>query len=330
MKNLPLDAPALSEAEAEEVFSWILDGEASDDEIEKFLIALAERGESANEIAAAARAMRARVIPIEAPDNAVDCCGTGGDGQHTLNVSTAVSLVVAACGVPVAKHGNRAASSKSGAADTLEVLGLDMDAAVRTAQKTLDAIGICFLFARVHHPALGRIAPIRVKIGKRTIFNLLGPISNPAGVTRQLVGIAHPKFVPTYAEAKAKLDSSPSFIVSGDEGLDELSLAGGNDLAAVKDGALEMRRVDASMAGLPNAPLEAIRGDDATFNAAALTRLLDGESGAYRDAVLFNAAATLMVAEAANDWSDGVALAAEALDSGKARSLLARWIELAK
>ncbi len=330
MKNLPLDAPALSEAEAEEVFSWILDGEASDDEIKKFLIALADRGESANEIAAAARAMRARVIPIKAPDNAVDCCGTGGDGQHTLNVSTAVSLVVAACGVPVAKHGNRAASSKSGAADTLEVLGLDMDAAVRTAQKTLDEIGICFLFARVHHPALGRIAPIRVKIGKRTIFNLLGPISNPAGVTRQLVGIAHPKFVPTYAEAKAKLDSSPSFIVSGDEGLDELSLAGGNDLAAVKDGAFEMRRVDASMAGLPHAPLEAIRGDDANFNAAALTRLLDGEGGAYRDAVLFNAAATLMVAGAAQDWTDGVATAAEALDSGKARSLLARWIELAK
>ncbi len=330
MKNLPLDAPLLSEAEAEEVFSWILDGEASEDEIEKYLIALAERGESANEIAAAARAMRARVIPIEAPENAVDCCGTGGDGQHTLNVSTAVSLVVAACGVPVAKHGNRAASSKSGAADTLEVLGLDMDAAVRTAQKTLDEIGICFLFARVHHPALGRIAPIRVRIGKRTIFNLLGPISNPAGVTRQLVGIAHPRFVPTYAEAKAKLDSSPSFIVSGDEGLDELSLAGGNDLAAVKDGAFEMRRVDASVAGLPNAPLEAIRGDDATFNAAALTRLLDGENGAYRDAVLFNAAATLMVAKSAHDWSDGVALAADALDSGKARSLLARWIELAK
>lgn len=330
MKNLPLDAPLLSEAEAEEVFSWILDGEASDEEIEKYLISLAERGESANEIAAAARAMRARVIPIEAPDHAVDCCGTGGDGQHTLNVSTAVSLVVAACGIPVAKHGNRAASSKSGAADTLEVLGLDMDAAVRTAQKTLDEIGICFLFARVHHPALGRIAPIRLKIGKRTIFNLLGPISNPAGVTRQLVGIAHPRFVPTYAEAKAKLDNSPSIIVSGDEGLDELSLAGGNDLAAVKHGTFEMRRVDASVAGLPHAPLEAIRGDDATFNAAALTRLLDGEAGAYRDAVLFNAAATLMVAESVNDWSDGVAAAAEALDSGKARSLLARWIDLAK
>ena len=328
MTTLPLDAPYLSESEAEQVFSAILDGEVSDEEIEQFLIALAARGETANEIAAAARAMRARVIPVDAPANAVDCCGTGGDGQHTLNVSTAVSLVVAACGVPVAKHGNRAASSKSGAADTLEVLGLDMDAAVRCAQKTLDEIGICFLFARVHHPALGRIAPIRVKIGSRTIFNLLGPLSNPAGVTRQLIGIAHPKFVPTYAEAKAKLDRSPSFIVSGDEGLDELSLAGGNDLAMVDTGDYRMTRVDAKVVGLANAPLEAIRGGDAAYNAAALMRLLEGESGAYRDAVIFNAAATLMVAGRCSNWNDGAALAAEAIDSLAAKNLLAKWIEL--
>lgn len=328
MSVLPLDAPALTRAEADEVFANILDLKASAEEIEAFLIALSARGETATEIAAAASAMRQRVNGIQAPDNAVDCCGTGGDGQHTLNVSTAVSLVVAACGVPVAKHGNRAASSKSGAADTLEALGLDMDAAVRSAQKTLDTVGICFLFARVHHPALGPIAPIREKIGKRTIFNLLGPLTNPAGVRRQLIGLARPELVPAYAEAKASLDDEPAFIVSGDEGLDELSLAGGNTLADVKGGRVTMRRVEAGDIGLPNAPLEAIRGDDAVFNAAALTRLLDGEKGAYRDAVLLNAAGTLVVAGVTDDWNEAAAKAVEALDSGSAKALLAKWIEL--
>ena len=328
MSVLPLDAPALTRAEADEVFANILDLKASAEEIEAFLIALSARGETAVEIAAAASAMRERVNGIKAPENAVDCCGTGGDGQHTLNVSTAVSLVVAACGVPVAKHGNRAASSKSGAADTLEALGLDMDAAVRCAQKTLDEVGICFLFARVHHPALGPIAPIRVKIGKRTIFNLLGPLTNPAGVRKQLIGIASPELVPIYAEAKASLDPDHTLIVTGDEGLDELSLAGGNTLADVSDGKVTMRRIGAGDIGLPNAPLEAIRGDDAHYNAAALTRLLDGEKSAYRDAVLLNAAGTLVVAGVANDWHEGAAMAAEALDSGKAKTLLAKWIEL--
>lgn len=328
MSILPLDAPILTRAEANEVFANILDLKASAEEIEAFLIALADRGETAVEIAAAASAMRERVNGIEAPDNAVDCCGTGGDGQHTLNVSTAVSLVVAACGVPVAKHGNRAASSKSGAADTLEALGLDLDAAVRCAQKTLDEVGICFLFARVHHPALGPIAPIRVKIGKRTIFNLLGPLTNPAGVRKQLIGIASPQLVPIYAEAKASLDPDHTFIVSGDEGLDELSLAGGNTIADVQGGAVTMKRMEAGDIGLANAPLQAIRGDDAAYNAAALTRLLDGEKSAYRDAVLFNAAGTLVVSGTAKDWHEGSALAAEALDSGKAKQLLAKWIEL--
>ncbi|MEP1422734.1 MAG: anthranilate phosphoribosyltransferase [Erythrobacter sp.] len=328
MSVLPLDVPTLTRTEADEVFANILDLRASAEEIEAFLIALSARGETAVEIAAAASAMRERVNGIEAPSNAVDCCGTGGDGQHTLNVSTAVSLVVAACGVPVAKHGNRAASSKSGAADTLEALGLDLDAAVRSAQKTLNEVGICFLFARVHHPALGPIAPIREKIGKRTIFNLLGPLTNPAGVRRQLIGLARPELVPVYAEAKANLDKEPAFIVSGDEGLDELSLAGGNTLADVEDGQVTMRRVDAGDIGLSNTPLEAIRGDDAVFNAAALTRLLDGEKSAYRDAVLLNAAGTLVVAGAAQDWHEGAAKAAEALDSGKTKTLLAKWIEL--
>ncbi|UAB77219.1 anthranilate phosphoribosyltransferase [Erythrobacter sp. SCSIO 43205] len=328
MTSLPLDAPVLTRSEADEVFANILDLKVSAGEIEAFLIALSARGETAVEIAAAAQAMRERVNGITAPDGAVDCCGTGGDGQHTLNVSTAVSLVVAACGVPVAKHGNRAASSKSGAADTLEALGLDMEAAVRCAEKTLHEIGIGFLFARVHHPALGPIAPIREKIGKRTIFNLLGPLTNPAGVRTQLIGLASPDLVPTYAEAKASLDQERCFIVSGDEGLDELSLAGDNTLADVSEGKVTMRRVNASVIGVPNAPLEAIRGDDAQYNAAALTRLLDGEKSAYRDAVLLNAAGTLLVAGKTEDWQEGASLAAEAIDNGAAKQLLAKWIEL--
>lgn len=330
MKTLPQAEPHLSETEAEEVFGWILDGETSEEEIARFLIEITERSETADEIAGAARALRARMIPVAAPENAVDCCGTGGDGHHTLNVSTAVSLVVAAAGVPVAKHGNRAASSKSGAADTLEALGLDMAAAGNTAERTLAELGICFLFAKNHHPAMGRIQPLRQRLGRRTIFNLMGPLSNPAGVRRQLIGIARPGYVPIYAAAKAKLGTERTFIASGDEGLDELSLAGGNEVADVVGGDFEMRRVDASVAGLPNAPVEAIRGGDALHNARALKALLMGSPGPYRDAVLLNAAATLIVAGTVQGWEEGVAVAAESLDSGSAGTLLDRWIEMAR
>ena len=329
MKQLPEADQHLSEAEAEEVFGWVLDGETSEEEIARYLTGMTERSETAEEIAGAARALRDRLIPIDAPADAVDCCGTGGDGHHTLNVSTAVSLVVAAVGVPVAKHGNRAASSKSGAADTLEALGLDMEAAGRTAEKTLAELGICFLFAKNHHPAMGRIQPIRQRIGKRTIFNLMGPLSNPAQVTRQLIGIARPAYVPIYAEAKARLGTERTFIVSGDEGLDELSLAGGNELADVKGDDFEMRRVIAVHANLPHSPVEAIRGGDAQHNAAALKDLLEGATGPYRDAVLFNAAATLIVAGRSDDWVEAAEMAGEALDSGKASRLLANWIAMA-
>ncbi|MDG5747512.1 anthranilate phosphoribosyltransferase [Qipengyuania sp. XHP0207] len=330
MKALPQSETHLSEAEAEEVFGWILDGETSDAEIARFLRDMSMRSETADEIAGAARALRARLIPIDAPEGTVDCCGTGGDGHHTLNVSTAVSLVVAACGVPVAKHGNRAASSKSGAADTLEALGLDMDAAGRTAEKTLAELGICFLFAKNHHPAMGRIQPIRQKLGVRTIFNLMGPLSNPAGVQRQLIGIARPAYVPIYAAAKAKLGTQRTFIASGDEGLDELSLAGGNELADVIGRDFEMRRVSAVQANLPHAPVEAIRGGDPVHNARALEALLSGTPGPYRDAVLFNASATLIVAGRCDDWTEGAEIAGEAIDSGAAGKLLADWIALAR
>ncbi|MGX7895166.1 anthranilate phosphoribosyltransferase [Tsuneonella sp. HG222] len=330
MKRLPPVEPHLSEEEAETAFAAMLDGETSDEEIARFLSELSDRGETASEITGAARALRARLIPIEAPEGAIDVCGTGGDGKHTLNVSTAVSLVVAACGVPVAKHGNRAASSKAGAADTLEALGLDMEAAGRTAETTLREVGICFLFAANHHPAMRRIQPIRQKLGKRTIFNLMGPLSNPAHVTGQLLGIARPAYVPIYADAMARLGTGRSFIVSGDEGLDELSLDGGNELADVQGHDFEMRRVDAAAAGLPHAPVEAIRGGDAAHNAAALRALLMGAPGPYRDAVLFNAAGALMVAGEVSDWKDGVEEAAEALDKGLAKALLDCWIAAAR
>lgn len=331
MKVLPevTEAP-LEEAEAEAAFAAILDGTVPDETIAPFLIALAERSETASEIAGAARAMRARMIPVTAPANAIDVCGTGGDGHHTLNVSTAVSLVVAACGVPVAKHGNRAASSKAGAADTLEALGLNLDRAVETAELTLNDLGICFLFAARHHPAMGRIMPIRKAIGRRTIFNLMGPLANPAGVRRQLVGIARPAYVPIYAEAIRRLGTDHSMVVSGDEGLDELSLAGGNELAEVKDNHVLMRRVSATDAILPSAPVDALRGGDPAYNAAALRALLLGERGPYRDAVLFNAAAALIVAGEAADWHDGVEEAAEAIDKGLANALLNCWIAALK
>jgi anthranilate phosphoribosyltransferase len=330
MTTLPDITAPLSEAEAEVAFGTLLDGAPSEDEIAAFLVALSARGETADEIAGAARALRARLIPIASPEGAIDVCGTGGDGHHTLNVSTAVSLVVAACGVPVAKHGNRAASSKAGAADTLEALGLDMDAAGRTAEKTLAEIGICFLFAKNHHPAMARIQPIRTRLGIRTIFNLMGPLSNPARVESQLIGIARPAYVPIYAGAMARLGTGRSLIVSGDEGLDELSLAGGNEVAVVTGNAFTMERIDASAVGLPHAPIEAIRGDDAKHNAAALKALLMGTPGPYRDAVLFNAAGALTVAGRGSSWPERVAMAAEALDSGAALALLDKWIALAK
>jgi anthranilate phosphoribosyltransferase len=327
---LPPVASPLAEDEAEAAFGAMLDGKAADEDIARFLVELSDRGETAAEIAGAARAMRARLIPVAAPDNAIDVCGTGGDGHHTLNVSTAVSLVVAACGVPVAKHGNRAASSKAGAADTLEALGLNLDRAAETAEETLGDLGICFLFAGKHHPAMGRIMPIRKALGRRTIFNLMGPLANPAGVRRQLVGIARPAYVPIYADALARLGTDRSLVVSGDEGLDELSLAGGNEIADVGPSGFLMQRVTPDEAGLPSAPVEAIRGGDPAFNAAALRRLLQGEEGPYRDAVLFNAAGALIVDGEVEDWRSGVEEAAEALDKGLANTLLDCWIAALK
>jgi anthranilate phosphoribosyltransferase len=322
---LPDPSTPLSRESARQAFADILDAKTSEGAIADFLIALSLRGETSIEIAEAARALRERLIPISAPADAVDVCGTGGDGHHTLNVSTAVSLVVAAAGVPVAKHGNRAASSKAGAADTLEALGLDMARAGALAERSLADLGICFLFAANHHPAMRRIQPIRRHIGRRTIFNLMGPLSNPARVSRQLLGIARPDFAPVYAEALAQLGAEAALIVSGEEGLDEVSGAGPTVALTVGDLGLASR-IAPEDAGLPRHPLAAIRGGDPAYNAAALRRLLRGEPGAYRDAVLLNAAAAFVVAARTADLREGAALAAEALDSGAADRLLDAWI----
>jgi anthranilate phosphoribosyltransferase len=290
---------------------------------------MGDRGETAAEIAGAAKAMRARMIPAVAPEGAIDVCGTGGDGQHSLNISTAVAIVVAACGVPVAKHGNRAASSKAGTADTLEALGLDLARAGTIAEQTLAEIGIAFLFAQTHHPAMKYVMPIRKELGRRTIFNLLGPIANPANVSRQLIGIANPDYVPIYREAMQMLGMERVMIVSGEEGLDELSIAGPSRVATIGIAGIAdiVRPEDA---GLPRHSLDAVRGGDAAYNAAALRRLLQGEKGAYRDAVLLNSAGALIVAGEAHSWAEGAEEAAEAIDKGLANALLNCWIETCK
>ncbi|MFM5949867.1 MAG: anthranilate phosphoribosyltransferase [Novosphingobium sp.] len=311
--------------EAEALFGRILDGLVPDDEIATTLIELADRGETAAEVAGAVRAMRARMKGITAPAGAIDVCGTGGDGQHSLNVSTAVALVVAACDVPVAKHGNRAASSQAGGADTLEALGLNLARASELAEATLPDLGIAFLFAQAHHPALARVGPIRKALGRRTIFNFCGPLANPAGVTRQLVGVAHPNLIALYREAMELLGTECALIVSGEEGLDELSIAGTSYCAAIGLPHFPTEVIPGD-AGLIPHPLEELRGGDAHYNAAALRRLLDGEKSAYRDAVLLNSAAALVVAGQAGDWYEGAEEAAEAIDKGLAKALLDCWI----
>ena len=316
--SMPLDAESAAHA-----FEIILDGKAQAEDVQHFLTVMAERDETSIEIAAAIRAMRARMITVSAPDGAIDVCGTGGDGSHSLNISTAVAIVVAACEVPVAKHGNRAASSKAGAADTLEALGLNLDRAMETAEQTLADLGICFLFAQKYHPALGPLAPIRKAIGRRTIFNLTGPAANPAGVKRQLIGVARPDFMPVYAGALELLGYDDAMLVAGDEPLDELSISGSSSCIRLGHA---VERIEPEAVGLQRHPVEALKGGDPAYNAAALTRLLDGAHGAYRDAVLFNAAAALMVAGHANSWQEGIEDAAEAIDKGLAKALLNCWI----
>jgi anthranilate phosphoribosyltransferase len=316
---------SLSFAQSYALFGQILDGEMAEPDITAVLIDLANRGETAEEIAGAASAMRARMIGISAPYGAIDVCGTGGDGQHSLNISTAVAIVIAACEVPVAKHGNRAASSLAGAADTLEALGLNLDRAMETAEETLADLGICFLFAQKHHPTLAPIAPIRKALGRRTIFNLLGPLCNPAGVKRQLIGVPTPEIIPVYTDAMRQLNTERAMIVSGEEGLDEISISGSTRLQSIGF-TLPFDVITPEQFGLIRYPASSIRGGDPSYNAGALNRLLQGETGAYRDAVLLNAGAALVVADHADTIELGIEEAAEAIDKGLAKAMLDCWI----
>ena len=315
----------MNASDAETLFGRMLDGAMSDQEIADTLIEIADRGETSADIVGAVRAIRARMLHVHSPAQAMDVAGTGGDGQHSLNISTAVAIVVAACGVPMAKCGNRAASSMAGTADTFEALGLDIIRATELAEVTLGDLGIGFIFAQRQVPILARIAPIRKALGRKTVFNLVGPLINLANVKRQLVGVPHPDIIPLYRSAMLELGIDRAMIVSGEEGLDEVSISGPTSIATIGF-SLSSYHVSPEDAGLPRHPASAIRGGSPEFNAAALRALLMGEAGAYRDAVLMNAAAALIVADEVRDWRSGVEEAAEAIDKGLAKTLLDCWI----
>jgi anthranilate phosphoribosyltransferase len=318
---------ALDETQSARLFETIMMGEVPEPELKAFLESQAARGPTVPEIVGAVKAMRAHMRPVSAPDNAIDLCGTGGDGHGTLNISTAVSFVAAGAGVAVAKHGNRSATSKSGAADILEALGVKIDLEPARATAVLARTGIVFLFAQLHHPAMRHVGAVRRQIKSRTIFNLLGPLASPARVTRQLVGIYAREWLVPYAEALRALGSDRAMVVHGADGLDELTTTDVTHFASLEDGHITSGIIAPEDAGLARATLADLKGGDAGHNAAALKRLLDGEQGAYRDIVLLNTGAALLVAGAATDIKSGVALAAQSLDSGAAGAKLAALIE---
>jgi anthranilate phosphoribosyltransferase len=311
----------LSAEEAEAAFDIIMGGEATPAQIGAMLMAMRLRGETVQEITGAVRAMRARMTAIPAPDGAIDVCGTGGDGAGTLNVSSAVTFVVAGCGVPVAKHGNRALSSRTGGADVLTALGINVDAPLAALPAILVEAGCVFLFAPRHHASMRHAAGARVELGTRTIFNLLGPLANPARVRRQLTGVFSPDWTRPMAETLLALGHEAAWIVHG-MGLDELTLAGPSHVTALRDGDIRSFVIEPEQAGLTRAPIEAIRGGDASFNAAALEDMLRNTPSAYRDTVLLNAAAALIVAGRTDDLREGVSLAARSLASGAALAAL--------
>lgn len=312
----------LTEAEAEAAFEIIMSGAATPAQIAGFLMALRTKGESVSEVTGAARIMRAKALTVRAPDGAVDCCGTGGDGVGTINVSTAVSFVLAGCGVPVAKHGNRAASSRSGAADVLRALGVNIEAEPTAIERALAEAGVCFLFAQRHHSAMRHVMPTRVELGVRTIFNVLGPLSNPAGARRQLVGVFAPHWVETLATVLGRLGAEKAWVVHGADGLDEVSTTGPTRVAQWAEGQVTTFEVTPEDAGVPRGSVDDIRGGDADANARALRAILDGATGPHRDIVLLNAAAALIVADRASTLREGAEQAAHSIDSGAARGAL--------
>lgn len=308
------------------VFETIMTGTVPEADLTAFLTAQAQRGPTVPEIVGAVRAMRAGMRPVSAPEGAIDLCGTGGDGHGTLNISTAVSFVVAGAGVPVAKHGNRSATSKSGAADILEALGVKIDLEPARAGAVLAETGIVFLFAQVHHPAMRHVGKVRSQIKMRTIFNLLGPLASPARVKRQLVGIYDKKWLRPYAEALKALGSVRALVVHGADGLDEVTITDVTHYASLENGQVSEGVLAPEDGGVSRSTLSDIKGGSAQDNAQALKRLFGGEKGPYRDIVLLNAGAALMVSGRAKDVKEGVNLAAQALDSGAAGQKLDQLI----
>jgi anthranilate phosphoribosyltransferase len=320
--GIAADRP-LTRAEAEAAFGALFDGAATPSQIGGFLMALRVRGETVDEIAAAARVMRAKCNAVRAPAGAMDIVGTGGDGKGTLNISTATAFVVAGAGVTVAKHGNRNLSSKSGAADALTQLGVNVMVGPEIVEKAIETCGIGFMMAPMHHPAIRHVMPTRAELGTRTIFNLLGPLTNPAGVKRQLTGAFSRDWIRPMAETLAALGSDRAWLVHGGDGTDEISIAGVTYVARLEGGQVADGELHPEDAGLPVHPFEAILGGTPEDNAVAFRALLDGATGAYRDAVLLNAAAALMVADRVASLKEGVAMATESIDSGAARAKVA-------
>ena len=310
----------LTREQAVSAFEIIMSGEATPAQIGGFLMALRVRGETVDEIAGAATVMRAKAARVKAPADAIDIVGTGGDGKGTLNISTAAAFVVAGCGVPVAKHGNRALSSRSGAADALTEMGVNVMVEAAVAERALADCGICFMMAPMHHSAMRHVGPARVELGTRTLFNLLGPLTNPAGVRRQLTGAFAPEFLRPMAETLAALGTEAAWLVHGGDGTDEVSICGPTKVVALAGGAIEEREVHPEEAGLPVHAFGDILGGTPEANAAAFRALLGGAHGAYRDAVILNAAAALVVAGRAAGLREGAEMARESLDSGAARA----------
>ena len=317
-----IDAAAngpLTRAQAEDAFGILFNGEATPSQIGGFLMALRTRGETVDEYAAAAAVMRAKCNAVVAPEGAMDIVGTGGDGKGTLNISTATAFVVAGAGVNVAKHGNRNLSSKSGAADALTQMGLNVMVGPKVVEKALKEAGIGFMMAPMHHPAIAHVMPTRAELGTRTIFNILGPLTNPAGVKRQLTGAFSRDLIRPMAETLRQLGSEKAWLVHGSDGTDELTIAGVSWVSGLMDGKITDFEVHPEEAGLPEHPFEDIIGGTPEENARDFKALLDGAKNAYRDAVLLNSAAALVVADAATDLKQGVEMARTSIDSGAAR-----------
>ena len=318
----------LSADESEAAFSVLMSGDATPAQIGGLLMALRVRGETVDEITGAVRVLRAKALHVQAPEGAIDIVGTGGDGAGTFNISTGAALVVAACGVPVAKHGNRALSSKCGAADVLAALGVNLEADLALVERAIHDAGIGFLLAPRHHAAMRHVAGPRVELGLRTIFNLLGPLSNPANVTRQFTGAFARHWIEPMARVLGNLGCERAWVVHGWDGLDELTTTGPSYVAELDDGAVRVFEVEPSDAGLPLARPEDLKGGDAEINAAAMRAMLDGERGPFRDAVVYNAAAALLVVGQVADLRRGAARAAEAIDAGRAKATLQRLVEI--